>query len=160
MVSSFFFLFFRRYEFLRTPATQLTDGGRDLLMKQLGFQLINPTEKWFPGISELRENFSSWDWRIGKTPKFSVQKSIQLKSESGAEQSQQQPQQEMKVKVDVEKVSWGWVTWNHITIELEWKYNFTGSFLCCYLLENPWFKISYRFKLGKKLQEFFFRGVF
>lgn len=89
------------YEFLRTPATQLTDGGRDLLMKQLGFQLINPTEKWFPGISELRENFSSWDWRVGKTPKFSVQKSIQLKSE-GAEQ-QQQEQQEMKVKVDVEK---------------------------------------------------------
>lgn len=91
------------YEFLRTPATQLTDGGRDLLMKQLGFQLINPTEKWFPGISELRENFSSWDWRIGKTPKFSVQKSIQLKSESGEQQPQQQPQQEMKVKVDVEK---------------------------------------------------------
>lgn len=90
------------YEFLRTPATQLTDGGRDLLMKQLGFQLINPTEKWFPGISELRENFASWDWRIGKTPKFSVQKAIQLKSESG-EQQQQQPPQEMKVKVDVEK---------------------------------------------------------
>lgn len=86
------------YEFLRTPATQLTDGGRDLLMKQLGFQLINPTEKWFPGIGALRENFSSWDWRVGKTPKFSVQKSIQLKSE-GAEQQQQ----EMKVKVDVEK---------------------------------------------------------
>ncbi|XP_062533862.1 lipoyltransferase 1, mitochondrial-like [Armigeres subalbatus] len=69
-------------------------------MKQLGFQLINPTEKWFPGIGELRANFASWDWRIGKTPKFSVQKSIQLKSE-GDEQSQ--PQQEMKVKVDVEK---------------------------------------------------------
>lgn len=92
------------YEFLRTPATQLTDGGRDLLMKQLGFQLINPTEKWFPGISELRENFSSWDWRIGKTPKFSVQKSIQLKSEGAdQQQQQQQQQQEMKVKVDVEK---------------------------------------------------------
>lgn len=98
------------YEFLRTPATQLTDGGRDLLMKQLGFQLINPTEKWFPGISELRENFASWDWRIGKTPKFSVQKSIQLKSESDGEQQDQQGQQqqqqqqpEMKVKVDVEK---------------------------------------------------------
>lgn len=95
-----------RYEFLRTPATQLTDGGRDLLMKQLGFQLINPTEKWFPGISELRENFSSWDWRIGKTPKFSVQKSIQLKSEGADQQQQQQQQQEMKVKVDVEKVRW------------------------------------------------------
>lgn len=92
------------YEFLRTPATQLTDGGRDLLMKQLGFQLINPSEKWFPGISELRENLSSWDWRIGKTPKFSVQKSIQLKSDGAAEaQQQDQQKQEMKVKVDVEK---------------------------------------------------------
>lgn len=84
------------YEFLRTPATQLTDGGRDLLMKQLGFQLINPTEKWFPGLSELRENFASWDWRFGKTPKFSVQKSFQLKSEGNQ-------QHEMKVKVDVER---------------------------------------------------------
>lgn len=92
------------YEFLRTPATQLTDGGRDLLMKQLGFQLINPSEKWFPGIGELRANFSSWDWRIGKTPKFSVQKAVQLKSEGAEAQQQGQEQpQEMKVKVDVEK---------------------------------------------------------
>ncbi|XP_053657806.1 lipoyltransferase 1, mitochondrial isoform X2 [Anopheles marshallii] len=84
------------YEFLRTPATQLTDGGRELLMKQRGFQLINPTDKWFPGITELRENFASWEWRFGKTPNFSVQKTIQLKS-AGAHQH------EMKVKVDVEK---------------------------------------------------------
>ncbi|XP_055591605.1 lipoyltransferase 1, mitochondrial [Uranotaenia lowii] len=84
------------YEYLRTPATQLTDGGRDLLMKQLGFQLINPTEKWFPGLSELREGFASWDWRIGKTPKFAVQKSVQLKSEGNQ-------QHEMKVNVEVEK---------------------------------------------------------
>lgn len=88
------------YEFLRTPATQLTDGGRDLLMKQLGFQLINPTEKWFPGLNELRENFASWDWRFGKTPKFSVQKSIQLKSD-GTSGGGQQP--DLKVRVDVEK---------------------------------------------------------
>uniref|UniRef100_A0A182JVM8 Uncharacterized protein n=1 Tax=Anopheles christyi TaxID=43041 RepID=A0A182JVM8_9DIPT len=87
------------YEFLRTPATQLSDGGRELLMKQRGFQLINPTDKWFPGITELRENFASWDWRFGKTPNFSVQKTIQLKSASAAGAHQQ----EMKVKVDVEK---------------------------------------------------------
>lgn len=83
------------YEFLRTPATQLTDGGRELLMKQRGFQLINPTDKWFPGITELRENFASWEWRFGKTPNFSVQKTIQPKSAGAG--------QEMKVKVDVEK---------------------------------------------------------
>lgn len=89
------------YEFLRTPATQLTDGGRELLMKQRGFQLINPTDKWFPGITELRQNFAAWDWRFGKTPAFSVQKAIQLKA--GGTAGGQQQQHEMKVKVDVEK---------------------------------------------------------
>lgn len=50
------------------------------MMKQNGFQLINPTEKWFPGLMEIREQFASWDWRFGKTPKFTVQKDLQLKS--------------------------------------------------------------------------------
>lgn len=85
------------YEFLRTPAEKLCDGGRELVMQQRGFQLINPTEKWFPGLSELRENFSSWDWRFGKTPKFAVQKNIQLKSNDDCHN--------LKLNVDVEKVS-------------------------------------------------------
>jgi lipoyltransferase 1 len=66
------------------------------VMQQRGFQLINPTEKWFPGLNELRENFSSWDWRIGKTPKFNVQKNIELKS--GDETLS------VKLNVEVEKV--------------------------------------------------------
>lgn len=70
-----------RYEFLRTSAIELNDGGRDLLMKQRGFQLINPTEKWFPGIDDIREQFSSWDWRYGKTPDFTVEKDFKLKSD-------------------------------------------------------------------------------
>lgn len=70
-----------RYEFLRTSATELHDGGRHLMMKQRGFQLINPTEKWFPGLMEIRESFSAWDWCYGKTPKFSVRKDLQLKSD-------------------------------------------------------------------------------
>ncbi|XP_037024784.1 lipoyltransferase 1, mitochondrial [Bradysia coprophila] len=68
------------YEYLRTHAIELNDEGQDLLQKQRGFQLINPTEKWFPGLMELRETFASWDWRFGKTPKFTVQKDIQLKA--------------------------------------------------------------------------------
>jgi lipoyltransferase 1 len=83
------------YEFLRTPADKLTDGGRDHVMQQRGFQLINPTEKWFPGLNALKENFQSWDWRFGKTPKFSVQKNIQLKSGDQIH--------EFKLQVDVEK---------------------------------------------------------
>lgn len=69
------------YEFLRTSATELHDGGRHLMMKQRGFQLINPTEKWFPGLMEIRNSLSSWEWCYGKTPKFSIQKELQLKSD-------------------------------------------------------------------------------
>lgn len=84
------------YEFLRTPADKLCDGGRELVMQQRGFQLINPTEKWFPGLNELRENFAGWDWTIGKTPKFSVETTIELKSGVDCHN--------LKVSVDVEKV--------------------------------------------------------
>lgn len=67
------------YEFLRTAASTLDDGGRDLMMTQRGFQLINPTDQWYPGLDEIRKQFVSWDWRFGKTPKFTVLKIIQLK---------------------------------------------------------------------------------
>jgi len=69
------------YEFLRTAATELEDGGNMQTMKQRGFQLINPTEKWFPGINEIRNEFGSWDWVIGKTPNFSVEKELFLKAD-------------------------------------------------------------------------------
>jgi lipoyltransferase 1 len=84
------------YEFLRTPADKLCDGGRDFVMQQRGFQLINPTEKWFPGLNELRDNFSSWEWRFSKTPKFAVETNIELKSGDECHN--------LKVCVDVEKV--------------------------------------------------------
>uniref|UniRef100_A0A1B0GKE1 BPL/LPL catalytic domain-containing protein n=1 Tax=Lutzomyia longipalpis TaxID=7200 RepID=A0A1B0GKE1_LUTLO len=82
------------YEFLRTNATELIDGGRELVMKQRGFQLINPTEKWFPGITALKDNFEAWDWRYGRTPKFHVEKMIELKSKEKIHC--------MKLHVDVE----------------------------------------------------------
>jgi len=69
------------YEYLRTSATKLEDGGNAQTMQQRGFQLINPTEKWFPGIREIRDEFGSWDWIYGKTPKFSVEKELYLKAD-------------------------------------------------------------------------------
>lgn len=81
------------YEYMRTHATDLSIESRELMEKQKGFQLINPTEKWFPGLMEIREQFASWDWRFGKTPKFSVQKDIELKSVD--------KQNQYKLKVDV-----------------------------------------------------------
>lgn len=78
-INYLFYCFLCSYEFLRTSAIELNDGGRELLSKQRGFQLINPSDKWFPGITEIRETFASWDWRFGKTPKFTVQKNVLLK---------------------------------------------------------------------------------
>lgn len=67
------------YEFLRTSATALEDGGRDLVMLQRGFNLINPTDKWYPGLDAIRNEYASWEWRLAKTPKFTVLKTLQLK---------------------------------------------------------------------------------
>lgn len=85
------------YEFLRTSATELEDGGSTQTMKQRGFQLVNPTEKWFPGINALREEFSSWEWVLGKTPKFSVEKELALKADNDK-------QLKMKLIIEVDKV--------------------------------------------------------
>lgn len=82
------------YEFLRTGATTLDDGGRDLMMTQRGFQLINPTENWYPGLNQIHDHYDSWEWRFGKTPKFSVLKTIQLKYDG--------KEQDLQLKVTVE----------------------------------------------------------
>ncbi|TMW42988.1 hypothetical protein DOY81_011930 [Sarcophaga bullata] len=65
-------------------------------MQQKGFQLVNPTEKWFPGIEELRKEFSSWEWIFGKTPKFAVEKELALKADD-------EKQLKMKLTVEVDK---------------------------------------------------------
>lgn len=68
-------------------------------MRQQGFQLINPTEKWFPGITELRTNFESWAWRFGKTPAFSVERKVQMKNDEDGEDKE--VKHELKLRVDV-----------------------------------------------------------
>lgn len=70
-------------------------------MRQQGFQLINPTEKWFPGITELRTNFESWDWRFGKTPAFSVERKVEMKRVEGKKE-QLGKRHDLKLKVDVQ----------------------------------------------------------
>lgn len=37
------------WEYMRTPANSFKDGGKLLANRQNGFQMINPTEQWFPG---------------------------------------------------------------------------------------------------------------
>lgn len=97
------------YEYLRTSATKLEDGGGAQAMKQRGFQLVNPTEKWFPGINALREEFSSWDWIYGKTPTFTVEKELTLKDDANSANHKDHSQVDdkelvMKLNIQVEKV--------------------------------------------------------
>ncbi|XP_015585573.1 lipoyltransferase 1, mitochondrial [Cephus cinctus] len=71
------------WEYLRTKALTIEDGGYGLIQCQKGFQMINPTEDWFPSIDKLTEEFRSWDWTYGRTPKFSVVRILQMPSRSG-----------------------------------------------------------------------------
>ena len=88
---------------MRTAATDLSIESKELMEKQRGFQLINPTEKWFPGIMEIREQYASWDWRFGKTPKFSVEKLVQLKSDAKTTDA--------KLNVDITEVKYQFYTY-------------------------------------------------
>ncbi|XP_075238687.1 lipoyltransferase 1 isoform X2 [Lycorma delicatula] len=85
------------WEFLRRTPLTLTDGGWDLVQKQNGFQLVNPTDEWFPGLEKIRSEFESWNWRFGRTPKFSVTRTFPL-----PENIRIKGEEELTVKVEVE----------------------------------------------------------
>jgi len=62
----------RKYLALPTAESRLSRGGSN------GFTLINPTNDWFPGLGELEEELSSWEWLHGKSPRFTITRSITL----------------------------------------------------------------------------------
>ncbi|XP_034949986.1 lipoyltransferase 1, mitochondrial [Chelonus insularis] len=66
------------WEYLRTKALTLEDGGNYLVQQQKGFQMINPTEDWFPGLNQLRSEFKSWQWNYGKSPKFTINRLLKV----------------------------------------------------------------------------------
>lgn len=37
------------WEYMRTHPYTLKDGGMEFASKQKGFQMVNPTDEWFPG---------------------------------------------------------------------------------------------------------------
>lgn len=67
-------------EYLRTAPFDLKDGGKELAARQRGYQMINPTETWFPGITELRTKLSAWNWCYGATPNFLITHSFSIPS--------------------------------------------------------------------------------
>ncbi|KAJ8955722.1 hypothetical protein NQ318_008594 [Aromia moschata] len=64
------------WEYMRTPALAVQDGGLEQANRQKEFKLVDPTDVWYPGIGDIRTRYSSWDWRYGKTPKFNISKSF------------------------------------------------------------------------------------
>ncbi|KAK9506377.1 hypothetical protein O3M35_008328 [Rhynocoris fuscipes] len=66
------------WSYLRTCPITKKDEGWKYVEKQRGFQMINPTESWFPGLEKIRTELNSWEWKFGKTPKFTVHKNYEL----------------------------------------------------------------------------------
>ncbi|CAG9135637.1 unnamed protein product [Plutella xylostella] len=91
------------YEFLRTPALQLDDGGEDQIAKQRGFQFVNPTDQWFPGLAEIRNELQSWDWCFGKTPIFTVSRAFPVPPELLAPSRSYGATQELIINMTVDK---------------------------------------------------------
>ncbi|XP_069686994.1 lipoyl amidotransferase LIPT1, mitochondrial isoform X2 [Periplaneta americana] len=89
------------WEYLRTCPYSLQDKGKDYIGQQRGFQLVNPTDKWFPGLDKLRDEFASWNWRFGKSPKFSVTRTFQVPQELLANDGLSN--QELSIHIDVNK---------------------------------------------------------
>ncbi|OXA57541.1 lipoyltransferase 1, mitochondrial [Folsomia candida] len=65
------------YEFLRSDSTG-NDGGEKQIQHQRGFQMVNPTNEWFPGLEKIRSDLKGWEWNYGKTPDFSVDQSYPI----------------------------------------------------------------------------------
>ncbi|XP_026319948.1 lipoyltransferase 1, mitochondrial isoform X2 [Hyposmocoma kahamanoa] len=91
------------YEYLRTPALHLADGGQDLIAKQRGFQFVNPTDDWFPGLDEIKNELKTWDWNYGRTPVFTVSRSFPVPAELLAPSRVYSATQELVINMTVEK---------------------------------------------------------
>ncbi|XP_038207619.1 lipoyltransferase 1, mitochondrial isoform X2 [Zerene cesonia] len=91
------------YEYLRTPALHIEDAGERHISKQRGFQFINPTDDWFPGLAELRSELTTWDWCYGRTPEFTVSRSFPVPAELLAPSKIYSATQELVISMTVEK---------------------------------------------------------
>lgn len=61
------------YEYLKASVTTLDVNDQNVHM-------VNPTESLYPGLNKIRDEFASWEWRFGKTPKFTVIKPLTIES--------------------------------------------------------------------------------
>ncbi|KAL4716954.1 hypothetical protein ACJJTC_012765 [Scirpophaga incertulas] len=91
------------YEYLRTAALHLEDGGQNMISKQRGFQFVNPTDEWFPGLDKLKSELQDWEWCFGKTPDFTVSRSFPVPAELLAPSKVYSASQELAINMSVVK---------------------------------------------------------
>ncbi|PSN32985.1 Lipoyltransferase 1 [Blattella germanica] len=89
------------WEYLRTCPHTLQDKGKEHIGQQRGFQLVNPTDAWFPGLDKLRSEFRSWEWRFGKSPKFTVTRNFRVPQELLGKD--ELTNQDLTITIDVNK---------------------------------------------------------
>lgn len=91
------------YEYLRSRALSLEDGGESQISKQRGFQFVNPTDEWFPGLAEIRSGLQTWDWSFGRTPLFTVSRMFPVPAELLEPSKVYSATQELVISCTVEK---------------------------------------------------------
>ncbi|XP_014478714.1 PREDICTED: lipoyltransferase 1, mitochondrial-like [Dinoponera quadriceps] len=70
-------------EYLRTKALVLEDEERELSQQEMELQFIDPTERLYTGLDKLTSEFRSWDWNFGRTPKFTVTRTLEATGHDG-----------------------------------------------------------------------------
>lgn len=60
------------WQYMMTDDLTNEDKSWPQVQKQKGFQMVNPSDEWFPGIQKIRNELSSWDWNFAKSPKFEI----------------------------------------------------------------------------------------
>jgi len=48
----------------------------EALQQTRGFQMVRPDDEWFPGLAAIRDEFESYSWIYGRTPKFKVKQTF------------------------------------------------------------------------------------
>lgn len=66
------------WQYLRTTPLTHKDAGWAHVQQQNGFQMVNPTDEWFPGLEKIKNELSSWEWRFGSTPEFVASKEYDI----------------------------------------------------------------------------------
>ncbi|XP_065202510.1 lipoyl amidotransferase LIPT1, mitochondrial [Planococcus citri] len=72
-------------------------------VKAKGFRFVSPEERYFPGLDEKIENFQSWQWRFGRTPKFTVKASSSMSEIFAKSVSSEQTEIDIDVEAGIVK---------------------------------------------------------